>query len=96
MRACGASSSPPPANLAGGAQLSSRPVVESFPTQQCVTPALQPAGPLDGTSVFVSFATEVLDTKGDDRTFWWRLAVSTERIDDDDERDRIVARRWSG
>jgi hypothetical protein len=53
MRACGAPSSSPPTNLVGGAQLSSRPVVESFPTQQCVTGV-----DTDGTSVFVSFATE--------------------------------------
>ncbi len=38
----------------------------------------------------------VYETKGDERRFWWRTPVSTERIDNDDERDRIIARRWGG
>ena len=38
----------------------------------------------------------VYETKGDERRFWWRTPVSTERIDNDDERDRIIARRWAG
>ncbi len=38
----------------------------------------------------------VYETKGDERRFWWRTPVSTERIDSDDERDRIIARRWVG
>jgi type I restriction enzyme R subunit len=37
----------------------------------------------------------VYETKGADRVFWWRTPVSTERIDSDDERDRIIARRWT-
>ena len=37
----------------------------------------------------------VYETKGDERRFWWRTPVSTERIDSDDERDRIIARRWA-
>jgi type I restriction enzyme R subunit len=38
----------------------------------------------------------VYETKGDDRIFWWRTPVSTEKVDSDDERDRIIARRWAG
>ena len=38
---------------------------------------------------------QVYETKGDERRFWWRTPVSTERIDNDDERDLIIARRWT-
>ena len=37
----------------------------------------------------------VFETKGDQQLFWWRTPVSTDRIDDDYERDRVIARRWS-
>jgi len=37
----------------------------------------------------------VYETKGDERVFWWRTPVSTERIDSEQERDRIIARRWT-
>jgi len=37
----------------------------------------------------------VYETKGDERAFWWRTPVSTERIDSEQERDRIIARRWT-
>ena len=36
----------------------------------------------------------VYETKGDERLFWWRTPVSTDRIDSDDERDHVIARRW--
>jgi hypothetical protein len=36
----------------------------------------------------------VYETKGDDRVFWWRTPVSTERIDREEDLDRIIARRW--
>ncbi|MFV0318498.1 MAG: type I restriction endonuclease, partial [Microthrixaceae bacterium] len=37
----------------------------------------------------------VYDTKGDQQVFWWRNPVGTDAIDDETERDRIIARRWS-
>lgn len=36
----------------------------------------------------------VFETKGDQRVFWWRNPVGTDRIDDERERDRVIARRW--
>ena len=36
----------------------------------------------------------VYERKGDDQIFWWRTPVSTDRTDDPEERDRLVARRW--
>ncbi len=36
----------------------------------------------------------VYETKGDKQRFWWRTPVSTDAIDDEVERDRIIARRW--
>ena len=37
----------------------------------------------------------VYETKGDQQVFWWRTPVSTDAIDDEAERDRIIARRWT-
>lgn len=36
----------------------------------------------------------VFDTKGGQQVFWWRGPVSTDRIDVEAERERIIARRW--
>ena len=36
----------------------------------------------------------VFETKGDQRVFWWRNPVGTDRIDDERDRDRVIARRW--
>ncbi len=36
----------------------------------------------------------VFETKGDQRAFWWRTPGGTDRIDDERERDRVIARRW--
>ena len=38
----------------------------------------------------------VYATKGARQVFWWRTPVSTDAIDDDAQRDRIIARRWAG
>lgn len=37
----------------------------------------------------------VYETRGDQRTFWWRTPVGTDPIDDDRERDHVIARRWA-
>ncbi len=37
----------------------------------------------------------VYDTKGDQQVFWWRSPVSTDAVEDEAERDRIIARRWA-
>jgi hypothetical protein len=37
----------------------------------------------------------VFEAKGEQRLFWWRTPVSTERIDDEQELDRLMVRRWS-
>ena len=34
------------------------------------------------------------EAKGDQQTFWWRTPVSTDAIDDESDRDRIIAGRW--
>ena len=36
----------------------------------------------------------VYGTKADRQVFWRRTPVGTDRIDDDRERDRLIARRW--
>ena len=36
----------------------------------------------------------VYETKADEAVFWWRTPVSTDRIDNEAERDRVIARRW--
>jgi len=36
----------------------------------------------------------VYETRGGQRFFWWRTPVSTDAIDDETERERIIARRW--
>ena len=36
----------------------------------------------------------VYDSKGDRQVFWWRSPVSTDAVNDDHDRDRIIARRW--
>lgn len=36
----------------------------------------------------------VYDSKGDRQVFWWRSPVSTDAVNDERERDRIIARRW--
>lgn len=36
----------------------------------------------------------VYETKGDRRIFWWRTPVSTDAIDDETEREHLIARRW--
>ncbi|MDB4818318.1 putative DNA binding domain-containing protein [Acidimicrobiales bacterium] len=36
----------------------------------------------------------VYETKGDDTKFWWRSPIGTDAIEDETERDRIIARRW--
>lgn len=36
----------------------------------------------------------VYETKGDRQVFWWRTPVSTDAIEDEAERNRIIARRW--
>jgi len=35
----------------------------------------------------------VYEQRGDERIFWWRTPVGTDRIDHD-ERDQVIARRW--
>jgi type I restriction enzyme, R subunit len=37
----------------------------------------------------------VYETKGGQQVFWHRTPVSTDRIDDETERTRLIARRWS-
>jgi type I restriction enzyme, R subunit len=37
----------------------------------------------------------VYEARGDQQLFWWRTPVSTDRIDDEGERDRLIARRWN-
>jgi len=37
----------------------------------------------------------VFETRGDQRVFWWRNPVGTDRIDNERDRDRLIARRWS-
>ncbi len=37
----------------------------------------------------------VYDAKGDQQVFWWRSPVSSDAVEDEAERDRIIARRWS-
>ena len=37
----------------------------------------------------------VFEKKGDESVFWWRTPVSTDKIDDEEERDRVIARRWA-
>lgn len=37
----------------------------------------------------------VYETKAGEQVFWWRTPVSTDRIDNEEERDRVIARRWS-
>jgi predicted HTH transcriptional regulator len=37
----------------------------------------------------------VYEAKSDKRVFWWRNPVSTDRIDDENELARLIARRWS-
>jgi len=36
----------------------------------------------------------VFEKKSDAETFWWRTPVSTDKIDNDQDRDRVIARRW--
>ena len=36
----------------------------------------------------------VFEKKGDTDVFWWRTPVSTDRIDDPDQRELVIARRW--
>lgn len=36
----------------------------------------------------------VYETKGDQQVSWWHTPVSTDAIDDEAERNRIIARRW--
>lgn len=36
----------------------------------------------------------VYEMKGEEQVFWWRTPVSTDRIDDESERERVIARRW--
>jgi predicted HTH transcriptional regulator len=36
----------------------------------------------------------VYEARGDQRFFWWRTPVSTEKIDNESDLDRIIARRW--
>ncbi len=36
----------------------------------------------------------VYDSKGNQQVFWWPSPVSTDAVDDEAERDRIIARRW--
>ena len=37
----------------------------------------------------------VYETKGGQQVFWWRTPVSTDRIDNETESTRLIARRWS-
>lgn len=37
----------------------------------------------------------VYDRKGDQQVFWWRSPVSTDAVEDNADRDRIIARRWA-
>lgn len=36
----------------------------------------------------------VHEHRGDERIFWWRTPVTTDRIDDEREREQVIARRW--
>ena len=36
----------------------------------------------------------VYDVKGDRQVFWWRTPVSTDAVNDEHQRDRIIAGRW--
>ena len=37
----------------------------------------------------------VYEKKADEQVFWWRTPVSTDRIDEERERDQLLARRWT-
>ena len=37
----------------------------------------------------------VYEKKGDDSVFWWRTPVSTDRIDDEAQRDQMITTRWA-
>ena len=39
-------------------------------------------------------AHPVFDTKGDRQVSWWRSPVSTDAVNDEHDRDRIIASRW--
>jgi hypothetical protein len=39
-------------------------------------------------------AHPVYETRGEHRTFWWRTPVGTIAVEDDVERERIIARHF--